>query len=293
VCSSDLNQTMQDHALESQSLQGSVQEQASQISRLQQKEAVAQTLLTRMLTMLGQHDSKLQDGTSAEHLALLDAMCESFDKTKSKVQTFENTQRDMLKTIAEFQSGKLPGAATHDMQAMHTRLDKYQRMSQDMDAQFSQALSGQQSKIQDLEHRLTASQQLSSHGQQGKIRDLEARVQQLSLQHLNSSQDASILRGTDRDVKHLQHEIRQLHSLRQDVEGIKTLKDSHADLTRDVQSMKSQVSAVSDTQRSYARTEVPEMNSKLQDLRRDMMLQDVRLDKAHMNLADMRKKMEA
>jgi hypothetical protein len=284
---------MQGHALESQSLQGSVQEQASQISRLQQKEAVAQTLLTRMLTMLGQHDTKLQDGTSAEHLALLDAMCESFDKTKSKVQTFENTQKDMLKTIAEFQSGKLPGAATHDMQAMHTRLDKYQRMSQDMDAQFSQALSGQQSKIQDLEHRLTASQQLSSHGQQGKIRDLEARVQQLSLQHLNSSQDASIIRGTDRDVKHLQHEIRQLHALRQDVDGIKTLKDSHADLTRDVQSIKSHVSGIADTQRNYARTDAPEINSKLQDLRRDMMLQDVRLDKAHMNLADMRKKMEA
>jgi hypothetical protein len=292
ICS-HLNQTMQGHALESQSLQGSVQEQASQISRLQQKEAVAQTLLTRMLTMLGQHDTKLQDGTSAEHLALLDAMCESFDKTKSKVQTFENTQKDMLKTIAEFQSGKLPGAATHDMQAMHTRLDKYQRMSQDMDAQFSQALSGQQSKIQDLEHRLTASQQLSSHGQQGKIRDLEARVQQLSLQHLNSSQDASIIRGTDRDVKHLQHEIRQLHALRQDVDGIKTLKDSHADLTRDVQSIKSHVSGIADTQRNYARTDAPEINSKLQDLRRDMMLQDVRLDKAHMNLADMRKKMEA
>ena len=70
---------------------------------------------------------------------------------------------------------------------MHTRLDKYKRMSQDMDAQFSQALKSQQGKIQELEHRLTASQQLSSQNQHGKIRDLEARVQQLSLQHLNSS----------------------------------------------------------------------------------------------------------
>ena len=90
-------------------------------------------------------------------------------------------------------------------------------------------------------------------------------------------------------MKHLQHEIRQLHALRQDVEGIKTLKDSHADLSRDVQSIKSHVNGIADTQRSYAGTS----DSKLQDLRRDMMPQDVRIDKAHMNLADMRKKMEA
>ena len=243
--------------------------------------------------MLGQHDTKLQDATSGEHLALLDAMCESFDKTKNKVQTFENTQKDMLKIIADFQTGKLASSATHDVQAFHARLDKYKRMSQDMDTQFSRALTSQQGKIQELEHRLTASQQLSSQSQHAKIRDLEARVQQLSLQHLNSSQDASIMRGTDRDVKHLQHEIRQLHALKQDVEVIKTGLDSHADLRRDVQSIKSQVSAVSDTQRNYARTEGPEINSKLQDLRRDVMLHDVRMDKTHMSLADMRKKMEA
>ena len=72
-------------------------------------------------------------------------------------------------------------------------------------------------------------------------------------------------------MKLLQHELKHVHALKRDVEAIQQV---HDDMKR------------RDT------SNIAEMNSKMQDLRRDMQLQDVRLDKTHMHIVDIRKKME-
>ena len=287
-----LDRDLQEHASQSLALQ-------SDVSRLQQSNVIAHKLLTQILGMIGQHQevvSKLQDGMPGDQIALLDAMCEAFEKTKGKMLTFEKTQKEMQRIITDFESGKLASNATHDAQDMQKRLDKYVKLSQDMDAQLSGALARQQSKISELE-RL---HQTSTERHQSKIHELEAKVQELSLQHLNSSHNASIARTTDRDVKLLQHELKHVHALKRDVEAIQQAHDdlklrdrANTDICRDIQHIKSQVSAVSDAQqRNSAKTEIAEMNAKMQEMRRDMMLQDVRLDKTHMHIVDIRKKME-
>lgn len=287
------------------------------VSRLQQSNVIAHKLLTQILGMIGQHQevvSKLQDGMPADQITLLDAMCEAFEKTKGKMLTFEKTQQEMQRIITDFQSGKLASNAPHDSEDMQKRLDKYVKLSHDMDAQLSGALARQQSKIQELDEahqsslqkqqskiaELERSHQALLQKQQSKIHDLESKVQELSLQHLNSSQNASIARTTDRDVKLLQHELKHVHALKKDVEAIQQAHDdlrirdrATVDITRDIQQIKSQVSAVSEAQHwNSSKAEIAEMNAKMQDLRRDMQLQDVRLDKTHMHIVDIRKKME-
>ena len=247
ICSA-LDQDLQDHALQSTELKHDV-------SRLQQSNVIAHKLLTQILGMIGKHEdvvSKLQDGLPADQIMILDAMVEAFEKTKGKMLTFEKTQQEMQRIIAEFQSGKLTSNATHDSHDIKKRLEKYARLSQDMDAKLSETVSRQQSKIHEL----------------------EAKVQELSLQQLNSSHSASIARTTDRDVKLLQHELKHVHALKKDVEAIQQAHDdlrlrdrAHSD---SIQSMKSKISAVSDAQQ----------------------LQDVRLDKTHMHIVDIRRKME-
>jgi ArsR family metal-binding transcriptional regulator len=265
ICSA-LDQDLQDHALQSTELKHDV-------SRLQQSNVVAHKLLTQILGMIGKHEdvvSKLQDGVPADQIMILDAMVEAFEKTKGKMLTFEKTQQEMQRIIAEFQSGKLTSNATHDSHDIKKRLEKYVQLSQDMDAKLSETVARQQSKIRELDD----AHQSSLQKQQRKISELEAKVQELSLQHLNSSQSASIARTTDRDVKLLQHELKHVHALKRDVEAI---QQGHDDLklrdkayNKDIQSMKSKISAVSDAQQ----------------------LQDVRLDKTHMHIVDIRRKME-
>ena len=305
ICSA-FDKDLQGHAVQGADLRHDV-------SRLQQSNAIAGKLLTQILGMIGQHQevvSKLQDGMPADQMTLLDAMCEAFEKTKGKMQTFEATQRDMQRIISEFKSGNLTSTATHDAQEMQKRIDKYVKLSEDMDAQLSRqqgkireiddahqvALQKQQHRISELEHL----HQTSLKKQQSKIQELEARIQDVSLQQLNSSQQASIARTTDRDVQLLRHELKHIHTLKKDVEAIQQghddmrLRDrAHADISRDIKLIKSQVSAVSDAQeRNPSKSEMAEMNAKVQDLQRNQTLQDVRLDKTHMHIVDIRKKME-
>jgi ArsR family metal-binding transcriptional regulator len=307
---SALDKDVQDHALQTTDLKHNV-------SRLQQSNVIAHKLLTQILGMLGQHHdvvSKLQDGLPADQITLLDAMCEAFEKTKGKMTTFEKTQQEMQRIITEFQSGKLTSSATHDSHEMQQRLEKYIKLSHDMDAKLSETVARQQSKIRELDdaHQSSVQQQQSKISElerthqtsmqkhQSKIHELEAKVQELSLQQLNISQNASIARTTDRDVKQLQHELKHVHALKKDVEAILQVHDdsrlrdrANTEICRDIQHIKSQVSAVSDAQqRNSAKSEIAEVNSKMQELRRDMMLQDVRLDKTHMHIVDIRKKME-
>ena len=309
ICST-FDKDLQEHEVQTTELR-------QDVSRLQQSNVIAHKLLTQILGMIGQHQdvvSKLQDGMPADQIKLLDAMCEAFEKTKGKMLTFEKTQQEMQRIITDFQSGKLASSATHDAEDMQKRLDKYVKLSQDMDAQLSGALARHQSKIQELDEahhsslqkqqskiaELERSHQASLQKQQSKIHELEARVQELSLHQLNSSQNASISRTTDRDVKLLQHELRHVHALKRDVEAIQQAHDdlklqdrTTADICKEIKHIKSQVSAVSDAQqRNSSRDEIAEMNSKMQELRRDMMLQDVRLDKTHMHIVDIRKKIE-
>jgi hypothetical protein len=298
------------------------------VALLQEKDAVAHTLLGRILSTIGQHEAdvaKLQQAKPGDHDSLLEAMCDAFEKTKGKMQTFEKTQAEMQRIVADFQGGRLhapaPGSDAHTLEK---RLDKYSKLSRDMDAQFSGDLARQQARIRELERGHEAAlqrQQARMHelerSQAGKIQDLEAKVQQLSLQHLDNSQHASIARGTDRDVKLLQHELRHVHSLKKDVEAMQAAADSHAqdakrnisqmqhdmrlkeradaDISRDVHSMKSQVHDVTEhiKVRSYSKADIADMNSKMTDMRREMMLQEVRLDKNQMQLSDLRKKIEA
>jgi hypothetical protein len=229
----------------------------------------------------------------------------------------------MQRVVADFQGGRLAAAHAPDTHSFEKRLDKYQKLSRDMDAQFSHDLARQQSRIRELDaahqaalqqqqariQELERSHQLSSHHQSGKIQELESKVQQLSLQHLDNSQHSSIARGTDRDVKLLQHELRHVHALKKDVEAIQAVAENHAldtkrnisqmqqdlrlreradaDISRDVQHIKTQVHG------AYSKTDMADMAAKMQDMRREMMLQEVRLDKNQVQLSDLRKKIEA
>jgi hypothetical protein len=303
---SEFDRDLQNQALQSKNLRHDV-------SRLQESNVIAHKLLSQILGMIGQHHefvSQLQDGVPADQMMLLDAIVEGFEKYKDKQLTFEKTQEEMQHIISEFKSGKLTSTATHDAQETQKRIDKYMKLSEDMDAQLSRqqskireiddahqvALQKQQAKLADLE----LMHQKSLKKQQSKIQELEAKVQELSLYQLNSSQDASIARTTDREVAALRHELKHVHALKKDVEAIQQVHEdlklrnkANADLSRDIKHIKSQVSAVSDAQeRNSSKSEMAEMNAKMQDLRRDMTLQDVRLDKTHMHIVDIRKKME-
>ena len=322
-----LDGDLSDHRLGHAALKGNV-------SLLQQKDKIAQTLLGSILAKLDQQESvvaRLQQAKPADHEALLEAMCDAFEKTKGKLQSFEKTQAEMQRIVADFQGGRLSSALAPDAHNFEKRLDKYQKLSRDMDAQFSHDLARQQSRIRELDaaHQaalqqqqarileLERSHQLSAHHQSGKIQELESKVQQLSLQHLDNSQHASISRGTDRDVKLLQHELRHVHSLKKDVEAMQAVAETHAldakrnisqmqqdlrlkeradaDISRDMPTMKSQVHDVTEhiKVRGLSKTDVADMHAKMQDMRREMMLQEVRLDKNQVQLSDLRKKIEA
>lgn len=259
-----LNTNQEALAAATKDLEMDVHRQGAQISRMQKKDEIGHELLTKILTMLGEHHdivSQLHSQLSPDHHVLLDAMCEALEKTKGKMMGFEKTQTEMQRVLADFQQGKLTAhAPTHDTQCINARLDTYKKMSKEMDLQFSQALQNQQSKIRELEHKVH------------KINELESKVHELSLHQLNHSQSAAVMRTTDRDVKTLQHDIRQMHALKDDVQHLKSLSDEHA--------------------RSNVRADVADIQGKLHDLRREMMLQDVRIDKTHMNIAEMRKKMD-
>jgi hypothetical protein len=56
---------------------------------------------------------------------------------------------------------------------------------------------------------------------------------------------------------------------------------------RDVEHIKTQVHGVA------VKTDIADMHAKMQDMRREMMLQEVRLDKNQVQLSDLRKKMDA
>ena len=271
-------------------LQQDVHRQGAQIAHMHRKDEVAQTLLTKMLTMVGNHEnviSKLSNTLSPDHHVLLDAMCDALEKTKGKLQTFENTQNEMQRILSDFQQGKLvAGTQGQDAESMKRRLDTYAQMSKEMDVQFSQTLQAQQSKIRELEQKMAM---MSSNSHNAKLHELEDKVQELSLHQLNSSQNASVMRTTDRDVKLLRHEMSHVHALKQDVQLLKQqheneFKHSVSQLRSDVQSL------AQEQKRNNVKTEVSDMEAKLQKLQRDVMMQDVRIDKTHMHINEMRKR---
>jgi hypothetical protein len=243
ICS-ELQKGLLEHANEREGLHASLRQQQNAITLLQKKDVVAQELLDKMLTMLDHHDTVVATGKpiSEDHMSLLDSMCVAFEKTKQRMQTFEQTQEDMKRAIADFKAAKLPAPGAYASEGLQAKLDRYERMSSDIDAQCRQALQQQaakmeqalhetrmkmqeleraqlraldehQSKIQTLERKVVASQ-----SEQGKIAALEGKVQELALQQLNNSQSSSIARVTERDVKLLKHEMQQLHGLRKDVD---------------------------------------------------------------------------
>jgi len=226
ICS-ELQKTALEHAEHGRSLQTSLQKQQDAISLLQKKDVVAQALLGKMLAMLDQHDSVVANGKplSQDHLSLLECMCQAFEKTKTQMQSFEQTQQEMQRVLADFRAAKLPPAGAHESEGLQTKLDRYQRLYNDIDSQCTQALQQHGAKMEEMqrslhEHRTKMKELerkvLASQSEQGKIAALEDKVQELALQQLNHSQSASIARVTERDVKLLKHEMQQLHGLRKD-----------------------------------------------------------------------------
>jgi hypothetical protein len=285
ICA-QLNENLESQAAATKDLEVDAHRQSAQLSQMQKKDEIAHALLTKILTMLGEHSdvvSQLHNNLSPDHHVLLDAMCEALEKTKGKMASFEKTQTQMQRVLAEFQQGRLashaPGRDAEDVKA---RLDTYAKMSKQMDLQFSQALQNQQSKIRDLEQKVHG---MSSSNQQAKISELEDRLHELSLHQLNSSQNAAVLRTTDRDVKMLQHDVRQVHALKDDVQLLKQRNDQ-------LLKQQHETSLSEEHKRNAVKTDVADMHTKLHELRREFMLQDVRLDKTHMHITEMRKKMD-
>ena len=288
ICS-QLNDNLESQAAATRDLEADVLRQGETIAHMQKKDEIGHELLTKILTMLGEHSERLQGNLSADHHVLLDAMCEAMEKTKGKMMTFEKTQNEMQRVLADFQQGKLASHAHgNDAHAIKTRLDTYAKMSKEMDLQFSQALQTQQSKIRELEHKVHS---MSSHNQQAKINELEDKLHELSMHQLNHSQQASVIKTTDRDVKLLQHDMRQMHALKDDMQLIKQRHET--DVQSHIHQLKSDVQSLADEhKRSNVKADVADMHAKLHELRREMMLQDVRLDKTHMHISEMRKKMD-
>ena len=279
---SQLNENVESQAAVSRDLELESHRQSMQISQMQKKDEIGHALLTKILTMLGEHSdvvSQLHNHLSPDHHVLLDAMCDALEKTKGKMTTFEKTQTEMQRVLADFQQGKLAShTPARDTEYIKARLDTYAKMSKQMDLQFSQALQNQQLKIRDLEQKVHG---MSSNNQQAKINELEDKLHQLSLHQLNSSQNAAVLRTTDRDVKMLQHDVRQVHALKDDVQLLRQRHETDMEQIRQ-----------SSLSGNAVKTDVADMHTKLHELRRDFMLQDVRLDKTHMHITEMRKKMD-
>ena len=339
----ELHNGLEEHAQHKQSLQ-------HEVSLLQQKDVVAQALLSKMLTMLDQHESvvsNLKDGISSDHMSLLDSMCDVVEKTKTKVQGFEQTQQDMQRVIADFKAGNLQASGAYETEALQTKLDRYMRLSKDIDGQCSEALQRHGAKMEELQRthqqalheqrmkieQLERAQQLALDEQQAKLQqlerkvmasqseqrkfaDLEGKVQELALHHLNSSQNASIARVAERDVKLLQHEMKQMHSLKKDVEAMheatnnnvssvqaelrrlqsdsKTRNEHSLMLHRDVEDVKSSVTKFAHAQQAGAVDKsIAEMHAKMLDLQRNQTLQSIRIDKTASLMHDMQCKLAA
>jgi len=332
ICS-ELHKGLLEHDDDKQGLQ-------REISLLQKKDVVAQALLAKMLTMLDEHDSVLQHQKHKpeEHMALLDGMCEALERTKSKMSGYEKTQREMQRVVDDFKAGQLSPPRAYETEAVQTKLDRYMRLSNDLDVHCrealeqhgakmeelqrtqQQALHEQRTKLQQLERaqqqafdehhskmQTLERQVLASQSQHRKIADLEGKVQELALLHLNSSQKDSIQRVTERDVKLLQHEMNQMRALKQDVDDARAdvrkmqydtnaanerslklrddfehvkndnrARNEHSmTLHKDVEQVKATVSGLAQAQQTHS----TETNSKLLDVRRDVTLQNIRIEK--------------
>ena len=306
ICA-ELQKGLVEHGQDRHSLQDSLGQQQHAISLLQQKDAVAQALLSKMLTMLDQHESVVSKGKplSQDHLVLLDSMCLAFEKTKQRMQTFEQTQQDMHKVFADFKADRLPPSGAYATEALQAKLDRYERMSTDIDRQCTQALQQhgarmeelqrtheralheQRTKIQQMERQLLASQ-----SEYKKIAELEGRVQQLALQQLNSSQGASNLRTTERDLKFLQHDMNQMRSVCKDVEKMQVDSNARNEhslrLQKEMQQVKSGLKALADTQKSGA-----EVQSQILDVQRELALSNIRHDKTATSIHQIQCKLAA
>lgn len=278
ICSS-LNENLESQGTAIQGLEKKLNEHGMHIAQMKKKDEIEHALLSKILTLIDKHDTQLQNGPAGDHHVLLDAMCQALEKTKGKMQSFEKTQNDMQRILADFQQGKLaPSAQGFDTHNIKARLDKYSELSKQMDQQFSHMLSSQQSKIKELEQKVNL---MSPSNQQSKIRELEEKIQKLSLHQLNTSQNASIARTTDRDLKLLQQDMKHVHALKQDVQS------AH----RDMHQLKADVHALAEAnKRSNVKSDVSDLQSKLQDLRREVMMHDVRMDKTQMHIMDLQKK---
>jgi len=278
ICSS-LNENVESQGAAIQGLEKKLNEHGMHIAQMKKKDEIEHALLSKILTLIDKHDTQLQGGPAGDHHVLLDAMCQALEKTKGKMQSFEKTQNEMQRILADFQQGKLaPSAHAFDTHNIKARLDKYSELSKQMDQQFSHMLSSQQSKIKELEQKVNL---MSPSNQQSKIRELEEKIQKLSLHQLNTSQNASIARTTDRDLKLLQQDMKHVHALKQDVQS------AH----RDMHQLKADVHALTEaTKRSNVKSDVSDLQSKLQDLRREVMMHDVRMDKTQMHIMDLQKK---
>ena len=347
ICS-ELQKGLLEHGEDKESMQMALQQHREDISRLKQKDEVAQALLGKMLTMLDQHESVVSNGRpwSDEHLSLLDGMCDAVENTKTRMQSFEKTQQDMQKVVADFKANRLASGA-YDTEAVEAKLERYMRVNKDIDGRCTEALQQHAAKVDELQRayqrdmheqrmkmqQLERAQQqaLDEHqsrmhvlerklgascSDQRKFAELEGKVQELALQQLNNSHSGSVSRTTEREVKLLQHEIRDLHLLRKDVDRMheatnnsvstmqedlrrlqtdnKARNEHSLTLHKDLDQVRATVSGIARTQQAGSDDKsIAEMHSKMLDMRRDMTLQNMRIDKQASSLLDVQAKLAA
>ena len=347
ICS-ELQKGLLEHSEDKHSMHMSLQQHNEDIARLQQKDVVAQALLGKMLSMLDQHESVVSNGRpwSDDHLALLDGMCDAVESTKTRMQSFEKTQQDMQRVLADFKANKLASGA-YDTEGVEAKLERYMRVNKDIDGRCTEALQQHAAKVDELQRayqrdmheqrmkmqQLERAQQqaLDEHqsrmhvlerklgascSDQRKFAELEGKVQELALQQLNNSHSGSVSRTTEREVKLLQHEIRDLHLLRKDVDRMqeatnnsvstmqedlrklqtdnKARNEHSLTLHKDLDQMRATVSGIARTQQAGSDDKsIAEMHSKMLDMRRDMTLQNMRIDKQASSLLDVQAKLAA
>jgi hypothetical protein len=141
-----------------------------------------------------------------------------------------------------------------------------------------------------------------------RIAELEGRLQELALQQLNNSQNASIQRAAERDMRLLQHEMRELHGLRKDVDRIKEETSIVSTMQEDLRKMQldskarnehslmlhKEVEQVKQKQQQGAADQgLADVHSKMLDLRRDITLQNIRIDKNATSVHDLQCRLAA
>ena len=80
----------------------------------------------------------------------------------------------MQRVLTDFKTGKLQSSDTHETEALQVKLDRYMRLSKDIDGQCSEALQKHGAKMEEMQR----THQQALHDQRMKMQQLERAQQQ-------------------------------------------------------------------------------------------------------------------